>query len=113
MRYVIARLWDARLELPAVLTGAVLALIVAFGVLLPKCEGPGPHPFTGIHPAGRVVLTSLAPNACTRAYGQCEVTEFVHVRRDGTHWIETCFAAPPVIEGHGNVAVAVNYCYHP
>ena len=104
MRYVIARLWGA------VLTGVVLALVLALGVLLPKCEGPGPHPFTQV---ARVVPSTLAPNACTRAYGQCQVTEFIHVRADGTHWVETCFTAPPVSEGHGGVLVAVDYCYRP
>ena len=38
---------STRLQLiRAALTGAVLALMLFAGVLLPKCEGPGPHPFT-------------------------------------------------------------------
>lgn len=106
MRYVYARLGGA------FLAGAVLAVVVALGVLLPKCEGSGPHPFTG--PA--VVMTTAARTAqaqCTRAYGDCEVTEYIHVRANGTEWVETCYEAAPVKEGHGDVFVAVDYCYRP
>ena len=39
MRSMTVSLWRATL------TGAALAVILALGVLLPKCEGPGPHPF--------------------------------------------------------------------
>jgi hypothetical protein len=88
----------------------VAVFMLAAGALLPKCEGPGPRPFT------RVALTAAERQAatdCSRAYGQCQVTEYIHVRRDGSQWVETCFAAPAVVEGHGNVRVAVAYCYRP
>ena len=45
----------------AILVGAVLALVVGLAVLLPKCEGPGPHPFnqaahvTTVRPPSQVV----------------------------------------------------------
>ena len=90
---------------------AVFVLLLAVG-LLPKCEGSGPHPYTG--PAE--VMTSAARTAalqCSKAYGDCQVTEYIHVRRDGTEWIETCYEAKPVTEGHGGVFVAVDYCYRP
>ena len=50
MRDAHVRLWRGALA------GTVLAVVVALGVLLPKCEGPGPHPFTG--PAA--VMTAAA-----------------------------------------------------
>jgi len=56
---------------------------------------------------------ATTPTGCTRAYGQCQVTEYIHVRHNGTHWVETCFASQPVTEGHGDVRVAVSYCYRP
>ena len=64
-------------------------------------------------PANGAARSQAPPATCSRAYGQCQVTEYIHVRRDGTQWIETCFAALPVTEGHGNVRVAVDYCYRP
>ena len=106
MRQVTVRLWRAAV------IGAVLAVVVALGVLLPKCEGSGPHPYTG----PGMVMTAAARTAeaqCTHAYGDCQVTEYIHVRANGTEWIETCFEAAPVTEGHGGIFVAVDYCYRP
>ena len=53
MRYVYARLGGA------VLAGAVLAVVLVLGVLLPKCEGPGPHPFT--HAAVMAAVSTCPP----------------------------------------------------
>ena len=106
MRYVYARMGGAALA------GAVLAAVLALAVLLPRCEGSGPHPFTG--PA--VVMTTAARTAalqCSKAYGDCQVTEYIHHRANGTVWIETCFEETPVTEGHGGVLVSIVDCYRP
>ena len=107
MRQVTIRLWQAAL------IGAALAVVAAFGVLLPKCEGSGPHPFTQAARISTAAARHAAQLQCTRAYGDCQVTEYIHVRANGTEWIETCFEAAPVTEGHGGVLVAVDYCYRP
>ena len=91
---------------PTMALGLILALMLA----LPKCEGRGSHPFTR---APVLTAERQASAACSRAYGQCQATEFIHVRANGTEWIETCFAAPASLEGHSDVRVAVDYCYRP
>ena len=63
--------------------------------------------------APRVHRTTLAPNACTRAFGQCWVTEYRQHLRNGVVRIWTCFAQPPVKPGASNIWIAVNDCYRP
>jgi hypothetical protein len=105
MRYARTRIMQA------FAVGAALAVVFALAVL-PRWENSGSQPFTQ---AAQVttIAARQALASCTRAYGQCEVTEFIHVRRNGTQWIETCFTSQPVTEGHGGILVAVDYCYRP
>ena len=106
MRYVIARLTGV------FLVGAVLALVA--GLVLSKCDTGRPgSPFTQAARISTAAARHAAQLQCTRAYGDCQVTEYIHVRANGTEWVETCFEAEPVTEGHGGIFVAVNYCYRP
>ena len=77
---------------------------LAFGVI--AVAGPG-------LPPARAAVAHQAQQQCTRAYGMCQVTEFIHVRRDGTEWIETCFAQSPVKPGASNIWIAIVRCIRP
>ena len=82
------------------------AAAVAGAVFLPVRGVPAPA-------TRQVARVTLAPNACTRAYGQCWVTEYREHLRNGTVRIWTCFAQPPVKPGASNIWIAVNDCYRP
>ena len=87
-------------------TTLVLLAVLAVALALPKCEGKGSHPFT------RAASVKAVPG-CTRAYGQCEVTEYLLHQRDGTVQVWTCFAQPPEKPGASNVWIAVSDCFRP
>lgn len=82
----------------AVLLGAVAAGIAAVLMAVPAVGSTVP---------------ATPPLQCSKAYGDCQVTEYIHYRANGTVWIETCFEEAPVTEGHGGVLASVVDCYRP
>lgn len=92
--------------------GYPLLLIAVAAVTLVSvkdCSGKVPKggPFSSLR-----AQTSTIPK-CTPAYGMCDVIEFILVQPNGSHKIVTCYAQPPVIEGHGGVRVQPEYCVTP
>ena len=95
-----------------IITAMLLALVAAgFAAVLmtiPALAASGPPP----RPASVTKITLPPYPACTRAFGQCQVTEYRLHTHDGIQ-IWTCFAQPPVKPGASNVWVALDDCFQP